>query len=102
MGRWRAEAVIVRRLPEVAITFYDRETIYVFPKGAGVGSIFHRWFAPRGSYTGGWEQFRRKLLRYKCLDLARCHELAEEHGVLAVGTDRTPKLKEKRIKFLDK
>ncbi len=101
MGRWRAEAVIIRRMPEVTITFFDRETIYAFPKGYANGTIFHRWYAPRGSYGRGWEQFRRKLLRYKHLDLAKCHELADEHGILYIGTDRTPKLKQKKVKYLE-
>lgn len=101
MGRFRADKVIIRRLPEVVITFYSRESIYVFPRGAHNGAIFHRWWAPRGSYCGGWQAFRRKLYRYKHLDLAKCHELAHYHEVLYVGTDRPPKLHQKSIKYLD-
>lgn len=99
MGRFKADKIIVRLLSEVAITFYDKETIYVFPKGCGNGTIFHRWFAPRGSYGNGWSQFRRQLLRQRHLDLARCHELADRYGILYVGTDKPPKLNPEDIKY---
>lgn len=101
MGRFKAKAILIRRLPEVTITFYSRESIYVFPKGYANGTIFHRWHAPLGSYTGGWQQFRRKLLRYKHLNIADCHRLADQHGILYVGTDRPPKLEEKPVKYLE-
>lgn len=73
----------------------------MFPRGYANGSIFHRWFSPKGGYMNAWQPFRRKLLRYKHLTLARCHELADYHGVLYVSTDRKPKLDEKKIKYLD-
>ena len=101
MGRFRAKKIIIRRLPWVVITFYDWKTIYVFPKGYANGTIFNRWFAARGSYRE-WAAFRRKLLRYKHLDIAKCYELAEYHGILAIGTDRPPKLEQKKIKYLDR
>lgn len=101
MGRFKADKIIVRRLPEVVITFYDKETIYSFPRGFANGTIFHRWFAPRGSYSNGWSQFRRQLLRQRHLDMARCHELADKYGILYVGTDRPPKLKLEDIKYRD-
>lgn len=101
MGRFKVQHVLIRRLPDVVIVFYNRETIYCFPRGYSNGTIFHRWFAPRGSYVNSWQPFRRKLLRYKHLDIAKCHELADEHGVLYVGTDRGPNLKNKDIKYLD-
>ena len=102
MGRFKAKKIIIRRLPEVVIIFYSKEAIYVFPRGCGRGSLFHRWFAPKGSYGASWQPFRRKLMRYKHLDLARCHEIANAHDVVYVGTDRKPQLNEKDIKFLDK
>lgn len=102
MGRFMSEKVIVRRLAEITIVFYDKESIYAFPKGCASGTIFHRWYAPKGTYVKQWAPFRRKLLRYKRLNIAKCHELADYHGVLYVGTDRTPKLNKKAIKYLDK
>lgn len=101
MGRFRAEAVLIRRLPEVVITFYDKETIYVAPRGCGNMMVFHRWFAPRGSYQSSWGPFRRQLLRQKHLTGARCCELADRYEVMHIGTDRGPKLKDKKVKYRD-
>lgn len=102
MSRFKACKILVRRLPDVVIVFYNKESIYCFPRGYSNGTIFHRWFAPKGTYGASWQPFRRKLLRYKHLDMAKCHELAQYHGVLYVGTDRAPQLKGKTIKYLDK
>lgn len=101
MGRFRAEAVLIRRTREVVITFYDKETIYVAPRGYANMTVFHRWFAPRGSYQSNWAPFRRQLLRQKHLNIAKCCELANRYGVLYIGTVRAPSLKEKNVKYRD-
>lgn len=101
MGRFRAEAVLIRRLTDVVIVFYDRETIYVTPRGNARRALFHRWYAPRGSYQASWGPFRRQLLRQKRLDISRCYELANKYGVLYVSTDNAPKLSGKKVKYRD-
>ncbi len=101
MGRFRAEAILIRRLPETVITFYDKETIYVAQKGYYGWALFHRWFAPRGSYQDNWSPFRRQLLRQKRLTLLKCYELAERYDILHVTTSRAPKLNGKTIKYRD-
>ena len=74
MGRFKAEAVLIRKVDRLEIVFLNRETIYV---SDGLNwHIFHRWFAPRGSYTGGWSQFRHALLYRKSLNITDCYRLA--------------------------
>lgn len=99
MAKFEKKRVIVRLLPGLVITFFDKETIYVFPRGQKNGTIFHRWVAPINTYTHCWEPFKRKLLRYKNLSLAKCHELAICHDVNFVGTDRKVKLNKKVVEY---
>lgn len=101
MGRFKAESVLIRRLPEVTITFYDRDKIYVAGRGSNRFSLFHRWYASLGSYQNNWKPFRRELLRQKNLNLYRCHELAQKYDVLYMSTDRPPELREKTIRYRD-
>lgn len=84
-----SDKIIVRLLPEITIVFYDRQTIYVYPKGFNNGTIFHLWGAPRWDYTRKWKPFRTRLLRKsKDMDIAMCHKLADYYGVVYVGTCR--------------
>lgn len=66
MGRFKAKGIIVREISDIRIIFWNSHIIYVYGPHGMVA--FHRYFAPRGSYSGGWGDFRRKLLRYKDLD----------------------------------
>lgn len=75
MGRFRADAVIIRDVNGIRIVFYNHENIYLRDEG-GSWTVFHRWFAPRGSYNGGWRQFRHLLLYEKQLTAAHCFHLA--------------------------
>ena len=96
MGRFKAQGTIVRELPEVTVIFWDWKSIYVYDyRGRGV--IFHRWFAPRGSYTGYWRDFRREMLRKKRLSLLKCYELAAQFDVQSIRTDRRLDLSKRRI-----
>lgn len=95
MGRFRAKAVMVRRVNDLEIVFYNRETIYV--GNMGKWYIFHRWFAPRGSYNGGWRQFRHLLLYEKGLDLTHCYRLAFLHDIQAQIAGAPPDLSKFKI-----
>ncbi len=97
MPRFRAEAITIRELESVHIVFKDKETIWVLPKNSSTNIIFHRWWAPRGSYTDGWQDFRRKMFRNKQIDLLTCYRLAAKHHIQSVGTQRTPHLEGKII-----
>lgn len=110
MARFKAEGVIVRELEQLTIIFWDRESIWVVTKD-GQRVIFHRWFAPRGSYCGRgdsrvrWRDFRRKMLRNRhpyglrsqSLSLIDCCKLANECGVLIKSTDRELKLEGRKV-----
>lgn len=85
MGRYVAKRIIIRELPELTIVFSGHHTIHVFPRH-GTAYLFHRWFCPRGSYRDCWEPFRRKLLRYRHLDMATCRRLAAQHDILVSST----------------
>lgn len=97
MGRFQAEETIVRELRDIEIVFWDSQSIYVYERRSGRWVIFHRWFAPRGSYGEYWGDFRRKMLRYRGLDMAGCRRLAERYGVEVAGTDRPVKLEGRKV-----
>lgn len=78
--------MIVRELEgDLQVVFWDKYSIYASCHGARY--VFHRWYAPLGSYNA-WRQFRHLLLRRRNLTMRDIFELAESHGVLfkcAVG-----------------
>lgn len=94
--KFRAEAITIRELETVQIIFKDHETIWVLPKHASTNVIFHRWWSERGSYTDGWQAFRRKMFRNKKIDLLTCYRLAAKHHIQSTGTQREPRFKDKQ------
>lgn len=77
MKHFMANSVIIKRVNDVEIIFWSREEIYVKKITTGQWTLFHRYFAPKGSYNGGWRQFRHLLLyEWKNLDYNHCHRLA--------------------------
>lgn len=100
MGRFKAEAVILRDLDDLTILFKDRETIYIFPKESSTNIIFHRWFAPKGSYTAGWQDFRRALWRNAKLDVPTIYRLGIKYGIQTMGTHRAPNIEGKKLKII--
>lgn len=92
-----AKGVIVRRLSNCTIIFRDKETIVVQQPNDNGSYMFHRWFAPLGSYTGGWRDFRRKLLRNKNLDLLSVIFYAQRFDVQIHRTTRPLDLKGRKI-----
>lgn len=112
-----AKGVIVRKLELLTICFKDKESIWVMD-AKGNWFIFHRWFAPLGSYTGvragepstvRWKDFRRKMLRTRFksgggsperrepIDINYCFKVANRFGVLSTSTHRTLDLKGRKV-----
>lgn len=97
-GRYAAEAIIIRELPELTIIFLNKETICVFPK-KGSGTQFHRWFAEKGTYQNGWKLFRQFLLVEKHLTYLHCFELAARYSIDSVSARSFPDLTGKLVKY---
>lgn len=77
MGRFKAKGLVVREIENIVIIFWNSHMIYVMgPYGM---ILFHRYFAPRGSYTQSWGNFRRKLLQYKTLNFDNIFLVAAHH-----------------------
>lgn len=86
MGRFRAKRIIIRELPELTIVFWDWSSIYVYPKGDRQGYVFHKWYAPRGTYFSSWKPFKRKLLKTKRLNFSKCCQLASQYNIDVKGS----------------
>ena len=97
MAKFEAEGVIIRKLDKVEIIFYSTRSIYVYGVNNITGVIFHRWYAPLGSYGDGWKIFRQKLMQYKRLDLNKCFELAHVHQIDTAGSGGRLDLKGKKV-----
>lgn len=87
MGRYQSKGIIIRDLPELTLVFYDKSTIYMYPKKYRIGSIFHRWYAQRGSGRD-WQCFRWDLMRLKRLTVLKCFEIAASYDISVVSTTR--------------
>jgi len=94
VGKFRAEAVIVKHVNNIEIVFYNKETIYV--KNGDRWVIFHRWFAPKGSYKD-WEIFKHLLLSSKHADLTYCYEKALCYEISSQLASRPPDLSKVKI-----
>ena len=90
---FRASAVIIREIYSTGlkIVFYNRETIYVHDDLHG-WHVFHRWFSPKGSYNGGWRQFRHLLLYEKKIDFNHCYRIAFRWDILSQKVNHAPDL----------
>lgn len=86
------EAVIVKEVKRTGlkIIFYNRESIYIYNSTNG-WTVFHRWFAPRGSYKG-WVRFRELLLREKNVDYNHCFKLAFQRDIPSQSVAKGPDL----------
>lgn len=85
MGRFSAARVIVRKLEDADIIFWDRRTIHLECNGSRF--VFHRWYAPNGEYQE-WRRFRQLLLTRKRITFRDVFELANAHDIFfqsAVG-----------------
>lgn len=79
MGRFLAERVIVRKINDLEIVFWDKYSIYV--EWPGYRYVFHRWYPPRDTYDD-WRKFRQLLLKRQQLNFRDVFELAAVHDVL--------------------
>lgn len=87
-------------MESLTIIFKDHESIWVIPKHASTNIIFNRWWTPKGSYTEGWQDFRRKLYRNKKLDLAEIYRFARRFQIQSMGTTRAPTINGKPLKLI--
>ena len=99
MGRFKAEHITIRRVNGLEIVFRDRSSIYVRHEQDRGYTVFHRWYAQLGSYSGGWGQFRQKLWRDKKLSLLKCFEIAAQYGIQSLHTDRELKLEGEKVVY---
>ena len=99
MGRFKAAGVVVRKVDDLTIVFYDSKSIYVYDS-RGNCTVFHRWYAPRGKYHD-WHEFYKRLRNNRHLSLLKCYELAAEHEVVAQRSDRKFNLNEKGVTFIN-
>ena len=98
MKHFRAEAVIIKRVNNVEIIFWNKEEIYVRNTDTNQWTLFHRYFAPKGSYTGGWSQFRHLLLyEWAHLDYNHAYRLAFRWGILSQNVGKGPDITKVRI-----
>lgn len=91
MGRFRAEAVIIRKVEDLTIVFYNKDSIYV-KDATHDWAVFHRWFAQRGSYSRGWRQFRNLLLYVKNINYNHCYRLAFRWDIQSQANVKGPDL----------
>lgn len=98
MGRYKAEAVIVKEVKRsgLKIIFYDERNIYVGDHQQG-WFVFHRWGAPLGSYGRGWQQFRHLLFYEKKINLRHCFRLAFRWDIPSQRVSRPPDLTKFKI-----
>lgn len=97
MGRFKAKGITIRETNGLEIVFWDERTIYVRKSGERRYTVFHRWFAERGSYTNGWQDFRKNLWRSNRLSIIYCYELAAQFDVVSFCTDRELDFSQKTV-----
>ena len=97
-GAFEATAIRVKEVGSIKIVFYSKEAIYVQSK-EGVWVVFHRYGAGKGSYNGGWRQFRHLLFYEKTLDFAHCHRLAFRFDIQS-QVSRSPNLEGKAVEII--
>lgn len=95
--KFQARAITIREFETLTIIFKDGESIWLIPKDASTTIVFNRWFAPKGSYSNGWQDFRRKLFRNKRITLEYAYRLAIRYRIQSMGTTRSPNLDNQNI-----
>lgn len=96
MGRYKKEAITIRRFPDFDIIFYDRETIWIQRKHSIQRIIYHRWFGPRGTY-GLWRMFDDLLHRKAYINPITIAQLAQRYNISWHQTTRAPNLDGKKV-----
>lgn len=99
-GRFRAEEITIRQVGQIEIIFWDKETIYVVDSRRAVRYIFHRWFAPRGSYKN-WQRFRQALWSSQHKQMAWYFEEAATWEIPFTTTTRPLDFCDKEIRRIE-
>ena len=99
MGRFRAEAVMVKQVDNLTIVFYDKESIYIKDDIHG-WTVFHRWFVPKGLYGETWKPFRKLLWEEKQITFNHCYRLAFRYSIQSMANVKPPDLS--KVKIVEK
>lgn len=93
MGRFRAEAIRVKKVGDLTIVFYDEKRIYIQKNGNW--TLFHRWGAPLGFYGRSWKHFRKLLIRETTITYEHCFHLAFRYDIGFLSNVDAPDLEGK-------
>lgn len=96
MGRFRAEAIVIKRVDDLTIVFYDKERIYIKDK-AHEWALFHRYYSQLGFYGKCWKPFRRLLMAEKRITFNHCYRLAFKYDIQSMANVGPPKLEGKQV-----
>lgn len=98
-GRIRNDgSVLIRQVGKIRIVFFDSESVYLSVDGDSKSFIFHRWFAPRGTYND-WKSFRSALRGSKHENIGWYFEEAAVWGIPSTMTTREIELEGKEVKI---
>lgn len=96
MGRFRAEAITIKKIGTLKIIFYDSERIYI-KDNKHDWALFHRWGMPRGSYRRSWGRFREALWKGTNLDYIECYRMAFRYEIGSM-VGYKPNLADKKVR----
>ncbi len=98
-GRYRTDKITIKEIGNLQIIFWDKETIYLIDIKRGLRYIFHRWFAPRASYSD-WNAFRSSLWSSKHTQIGWYFEQAATWEICFTTSRREVDLEGKEIRYL--
>ena len=84
VGRYKQVQVYVREFDDVKVVLLNQETIYALPT--------------HGTYPE-WRRFRKAVRYNRRLTPKKIHTLAMRHGIQSFGTQRSPNLEGKKVKY---
>lgn len=96
-GRFRTDYIAIRKVGQLEIIFWNKETIYILDHNREIRYIFHRWFAPRKSYDD-WRRFRKECMRTKSTNVGWFFEWAAVCGIQFTTTTRPLDLQGKKTR----
>lgn len=91
------ERAIIKVCDDGILIFYDRSSIYLVSPDHPCAFVFHKWFAPLGTYDDSWRPFRQSLLNHKHLTASMVFQIAYQYGVLYRSTVGQIDLKNKPV-----
>lgn len=96
MGRFRAEGILIKRVNDLTIVFYNKKTIYI-TDDTHKWTVFHRWYAPLGFYGTNWKLFRQLLRVEKEITFNHCYRLAFKYDIQSMANVGPPNLEGKQV-----